>query len=137
MNNAVRFMALFCGRSSPLVLYATSKPATTMACFVGGSRRRLGDPPEKREVNTYDQADRTVRLIYTIGRTQKHLDDPVGFQTTRPNLGGVRWCFTCPLIKNVRPADGVFRSCILGVNTSAAGTAMSSAISPGTRMQPP
>ena len=53
-------------------------------------------------VNTYDHADWTVRLIYTITLTQEHLDYPVGLRTTRPNLGGVRWWFTCPLITDGR-----------------------------------
>jgi hypothetical protein len=53
-------------------------------------------------VNTYYQVG-TVRLIYTITKTQEHLDYAVGLQATRPHLGGMRWWFTCPLITDGRP----------------------------------
>lgn len=48
----------------------------------------------------------TMRLRYTkTGRNndKESLDYPIMLQTTRPNYGGRRWWFTCPLVVNGRP----------------------------------
>ncbi len=51
------------------------------------------------------EAGLTMRLRYTkTGRNndKESLDYPVMLQTTRPNYGGRRWWFTCPLVVNGR-----------------------------------
>lgn len=49
----------------------------------------------------------TLRLQYTTGRDEKKrsIDYPIRLQTTRPNYGGKRWWFHCPLIKNGRSCN--------------------------------
>ena len=54
------------------------------------------------EVQTTDRGTGTVRLTYTIRKTAEAFDYRIGLQTTRPHLGGVRWWFTCPLVKDGR-----------------------------------
>ena len=54
------------------------------------------------EVNTGDSARSWVRLYYTITQTGFEVDYKILLQTTRPNFGGVRWWFTCPLVVNDR-----------------------------------
>src|SRR5262245_58187166 len=46
-----------------------------------------------------------VRLHYTTGRGERReaVDYWVGLRTTRPNFGGLRWWFTCPLVVRGRP----------------------------------
>jgi hypothetical protein len=51
------------------------------------------------EVNTTDMAFPWVRLFYTITRTQEQMDYIIRLETTRPRFGGLRWWFTCPLLR--------------------------------------
>ena len=51
------------------------------------------------EVNTIDMAFPWVRLCYMLTRTHEHTDYTIRLQTTRPSLGGLRWWFTCPLLR--------------------------------------
>ena len=51
------------------------------------------------EVDTTDMAYSWARLSYTFTRTQEHMDYTISLQTTRPSFGGVRWWFTCPLLR--------------------------------------
>ena len=44
-----------------------------------------------------------LRLRYSITQTGEALDYRVDLQTTRPNFGGLRWWFTCPLVVAGRP----------------------------------
>jgi hypothetical protein len=46
-----------------------------------------------------------VRLSYTFTRTQGRIDYKVCLQTTRPCFGGLRWWFTCPLLRVRRPCN--------------------------------
>ena len=49
------------------------------------------------EVNT-KTADLWMRLHYTFVDSQEQVDYKIGLQVTRPNFGGFRWWFTCPLV---------------------------------------
>ncbi len=51
------------------------------------------------EVDTADMALPQVRLYYTLTRTQEPMDYTIRLQTTRPCFGGLRWWFTCPLLR--------------------------------------
>ena len=44
-----------------------------------------------------------VRLRYTITSTDEAVDYRIDLQTTRPHFGGLRWWFTCPLVRADRP----------------------------------
>ena len=55
------------------------------------------------EVETTAEGSGTVRLSYTMTRTQERVEYRIGLQTTRPRLGGLRWWFTCPLVVGGRP----------------------------------
>jgi hypothetical protein len=57
------------------------------------------------EVNMTDIAFPWVRLYYTFTRTQEHMDYKIRLQTTRPCFGGLRWWFTCPLLRLGRPCN--------------------------------
>ena len=50
------------------------------------------------EVKTTDDEAPWVRLRYTIVSMGEALDSRIDLQTTRPNFGGLRWWFTCPLV---------------------------------------
>jgi hypothetical protein len=52
------------------------------------------------EVNTANMAFPYVRLYYTFTRTQEHMDYTIRLQTTGLYVGGLRWWFTCPLLKS-------------------------------------
>jgi hypothetical protein len=51
------------------------------------------------EVNTADMGFPWIRLYYTFTRTQEQMDYTIRFQTTRPSFSGLRWWFTCPLLR--------------------------------------
>lgn len=61
------------------------------------------------EVDTRDTTSPHVRLCYSWiwTRTQQHdsADYRVQLVTTRPQFGGLRWWFICPLTVNSRPCD--------------------------------
>lgn len=44
-----------------------------------------------------------LRLQYTLRKSREQFDYPVRLQTTRPQFGGLRWWFTCPLFLAGRP----------------------------------
>ena len=44
-----------------------------------------------------------IRLQYNIVRTEKEMDYPIKFESTKLHWGSNRWWFICPLIKNGRP----------------------------------
>lgn len=52
------------------------------------------------EVNTLNPAYRWVRLFYSFTRSNESLNYKIQLATTRPNFGGLRWWFICPLVKN-------------------------------------
>jgi hypothetical protein len=52
------------------------------------------------EADTVDPAQAWMRLLYTANHNP--VDYRVRLTTTRPNFGGVRWWFICPLVR----ADG-------------------------------
>ena len=45
----------------------------------------------------------SLRLHYTIVSEGEAVDYRVGLQSTRPNFGGLRWWFACPLVPAGRP----------------------------------
>jgi hypothetical protein len=51
------------------------------------------------EVNTTDMVSPWVRLYYTSMRTQEQMDSTIRLQIMRPCFGGLRWWFTCPLLR--------------------------------------
>ncbi len=60
---------------------------------------------EKRESSigytlTVGEKDGTFRFQYRVGDAKESLDYSVRLVTTRCRLGGVRWWFICPLVKN-------------------------------------
>jgi hypothetical protein len=52
------------------------------------------------ELNTTDSYYCWLRLHYTMKNTQERIDFKVRLVTSRPNFGGLRWWFICPLIIN-------------------------------------
>jgi hypothetical protein len=40
-----------------------------------------------------------VRLSYTFTRTREQIDYTIRLQTSQPSYGGLRWWFTCPLLR--------------------------------------
>lgn len=52
------------------------------------------------ELNTTNTNYYWLRLHYTISSTQERIDFKVRLTTSRPNFGGLRWWFVCPLIVN-------------------------------------
>lgn len=54
------------------------------------------------EINTLDSDSLWVRLYYRLNRTSEKIDYKVRLTTTRPNFGGLRWWFICPLVINNR-----------------------------------
>jgi hypothetical protein len=52
------------------------------------------------ELNTTNAHYYWLRLHYTMKSTQERIDFKVRLTTTRPNFGGLRWWFICPLIVN-------------------------------------
>lgn len=57
------------------------------------------------EVNTLDSAFSWVRLFYTFTRTGESMDYKIRLTTTRPNFGGLRWWFICPLLVSGRACN--------------------------------
>ncbi len=57
----------------------------------------------KYEARIAEDGSGEIRLCYKVGGAQEALDYRVRLQTTRPHLGGLRWWFTCPLVKGGRP----------------------------------
>ncbi|MBY0231036.1 MAG: hypothetical protein K2W96_17255 [Gemmataceae bacterium] len=60
------------------------------------------------EARTDDTASPCVRLCYTSKRDGKEIgseDYFVGLTTTRPNYGGLRWWFVCPLVVRGVPCE--------------------------------
>ncbi len=51
-------------------------------------------------VDTRDLSFPSVRLLYTITRSEEHIDYRIPLATTHPHLGGIRWWFVCPLSVN-------------------------------------
>ena len=51
------------------------------------------------EANTTDLADPYLRVMYTLPSKHETFDYRVRLTTTRPQFGGLRWWFICPLIK--------------------------------------
>jgi hypothetical protein len=45
----------------------------------------------------------SLRLTYTFTNTGERVDYNVKLQATRPNFGGLRWWFICPLLVNGKP----------------------------------
>jgi hypothetical protein len=56
------------------------------------------------EVNTLDDSP-WLRLTYTLTASQEALDYRIRLATTRPQFGGMRWWFICPLIVNGAPCS--------------------------------
>lgn len=54
-------------------------------------------------VNTIDPSSSWIRVSYSLEERGAIISYKIGLQTTRPNFGGVRWWFTCPLSKNGVP----------------------------------
>lgn len=50
------------------------------------------------EVNTLNDAFPWLRLFYTRTRSGEKMDYKIQLATTRPNFGGLRWWFICPLV---------------------------------------
>jgi hypothetical protein len=48
-------------------------------------------------VDTRELTYPVARLMYTFTKSGERLDYPVVLQTTRPQFGGLRWWFKCPL----------------------------------------
>jgi hypothetical protein len=57
------------------------------------------------EVNTTDMAFPYIRLYYTFTRIQERMDYIIRLQTTQPCFGGLRWWFTCPLLRLGSPCN--------------------------------
>jgi len=54
------------------------------------------------ESDTTEMRAGWVRLYYTRTRTTEQMDYRIRLTATRPNFGGVRWWFICPLVVNGR-----------------------------------
>ena len=54
------------------------------------------------EVDSSNQSNSWVRLFYTITQSGESVDYKLRLTTTRPNFGGLRWWFICPLVVNDR-----------------------------------
>ena len=52
------------------------------------------------EVDTTDLHHSWIRLSYTITRSGEGISYKIELATTRPNFGGLRWWFICPLSVN-------------------------------------
>lgn len=46
-----------------------------------------------------------MTLNYQLGKEKIPVAEPIKLEATRPNFGGVRYWFTCPLIVNGRPCN--------------------------------
>jgi hypothetical protein len=61
------------------------------------------------EVDTLGQSHPGVRLwyswVWTSTKEQNSEDYRVRLTTTRPRLGGLRWWFVCPLVRDGRPCN--------------------------------
>lgn len=57
------------------------------------------------EVDTTNSAFPWVRLFYTFTNRNESLDYKIELATTRPNFGGRRWWFICPLVINGRACN--------------------------------
>jgi hypothetical protein len=58
------------------------------------------------EVTTHDDGTGSVQLTYTLTQADGQkipLDYTVRLVTTRPHIGGRRWLFICPIVKNGVP----------------------------------
>jgi hypothetical protein len=51
------------------------------------------------EANTTDLADAYLRVMYTLPSKKESFDYRVRLTTTRPQFGGLRWWFICPLVQ--------------------------------------
>jgi hypothetical protein len=49
------------------------------------------------ELNSLDEYDSWIRVHYTNTRTKEPYDYKIRLSTSRPNYGGVRWWFHCPV----------------------------------------
>lgn len=50
---------------------------------------------------------------YILGPEREQIVTRIAIQTTRPNFGGLRWWFTCPMIRSGRPCGGLVRKLYL------------------------
>jgi hypothetical protein len=55
-------------------------------------------------VNITDVMHPYANLRYDL-RSGARLDYPVALQTTQPHYGGLKWWFTCPLVRNGQPCN--------------------------------
>jgi hypothetical protein len=51
-------------------------------------------------VNTRDEGGPYFKLTYTIKSTGDEVEYKIPLETTRPNYGGLRWWFLCPLFRD-------------------------------------
>lgn len=72
------------------------------------------------EVNTVDEAP-WLRLSYTFKATGVAVDYRVLLATTRPQFGGLRWWFICPLVVRGRPCGRRVRKLYLPPGGSCFG----------------
>src|SRR4051812_2231419 len=54
-------------------------------------------------VETFEGGSGVLTLRYRVSRTEEDFDYRVRLVTTLPHLGGLRWWFVCPIIKNDVP----------------------------------
>ena len=57
------------------------------------------------EVNSESPSASWFRLSYTVTRTEEKVDYTIRLTATKPNLGGSRWWFICPLVVNGRTCN--------------------------------
>ena len=70
----------------------------------GSFEWRRGDEEKPSSSVSYrisvGQTTGTLRLLYAMKSANADLDYPIQLVTTGCHLGGVRWWFLCPLVKN-------------------------------------
>lgn len=49
-------------------------------------------------VDSSDWGEPVIWLHYTLPRSDEHFDYPIRMTGTRPNFGGLRWWFLCPVL---------------------------------------
>jgi hypothetical protein len=52
------------------------------------------------EINSLDRLNSWIRLNYTNNHTHEYVDYTIRLTFTKPNFGGIRWWFICPLVRN-------------------------------------
>ncbi|MFC1866521.1 hypothetical protein ACFL0H_00045 [Thermodesulfobacteriota bacterium] len=61
------------------------------------------------EINTLDLDSAWIRLCHTYPYSDEGIDYKIRLETTRPNLGGIRWWFNCPINDCNRRAAKLYR----------------------------